>query len=95
MFGLHDASDLRKLLKYSGRYRPNLQQGVAFGTYARIDANDMQDGTEGACKLICEADIPEVTEVTTTCLSSIAHLPMTANTFRKWKLDIEKSFAMI
>ncbi|MBX9569050.1 MAG: DUF1702 family protein [Candidatus Obscuribacterales bacterium] len=91
-WGADDDTEMRRLFSMSGKYRPFLQQGVAFSATGRYRAGECPDFTVAACSTICKTNFNEAVEFATTTVSSLDAPPATAREFAEWKSRITAKF---
>lgn len=93
-WGMADERDLRSLLRRSSKNYSSLQQGVAFGSWIRYTTKDPKDFTDGASRIICQADGlwlgEQVQNIMTELLAS--GLAPDGYMFCKWKGSVAEIF---
>ncbi|MBY0549118.1 MAG: DUF1702 family protein [Candidatus Obscuribacterales bacterium] len=93
IWGLEDSRDLTKLLNKARRYRANLQSGVAFGVWSRIDIKEIADYTDGASSLICGAPVNVIGDHVSGLLTNGGGPPKDAAEFLLWQSNVCELFA--
>ncbi len=91
-WGADDATDMKRLLRASGKWRPWLQCGVAWSAKGRFDAKDVRDFTTDACSVICHSDTREMTSLADRCLSESQTIVEGSRQFSQWKQLMAQEF---